>query len=312
MISVVVPTYGRIAKLQRAIDSVLQQQLLPSEIIIVDDCSPEPIRLEDLPQSEIPIRLLRHDTNRGGSGARNTGIMAAQFDLIAFLDSDDSWHPEKLAVQMKRIRAFGAAGERIVSACNVFIARPDGEGRPYNTADRPETMDMSEWFLSQRGTYQTSGLLLPTELARAVLFDGRLRRHQDWDFLLRLEKFGAIVDYVHECLSIYNDEDDADRLSRVRSAEPTLTWYSIQDGLLKPHSMLSYYMHECFAQHFRHAPLEAGLTTLKLAAHPGGYCYAARFLGKRGKQSFRDRAKKLLRRGLGSGPITVWLGVSAP
>lgn len=297
MISVVIPAYGRIAKLQRAIDSVLQQQLLPAEIIVVDDCSPEPIRQADLPQSEIPIRLLRHDTNRGGSGARNTGIMAAQFDMIALLDADDSWRPEKLAVQMERFRAFGAAGERVVSACNVFIARPGGEGRPYNSADRPEAMSMSEWFLSQRGTYQTSGLLLPTRLARAVLFDGRLRRHQDWDFLLRLEKFGATVDYVHDCLSVYHDEDDADRLSRVRSAQPTLTWFSIQDGLLTAPDMLNYYMHECFAQHFRSAPLEASQTALKLASHPGGYCCAARFLGKRGKQRIRNRAKALLRRG---------------
>lgn len=297
MISVVIPAYGRIAKLQRAIDSVLQQQLLPAEIIIVDDCSPEPIRQEDLPRSEIPVRLLRHDTNRGGSGARNTGIMAAQYDMIALLDADDSWRPEKLAVQMERVRAFGTAGAWTVSACNVFIARPDGEGRPYNSADRPENMEMAHWFLSQRGTYQTSGLLLPTKLARELLFDERLRRHQDWDFLLRLEKFGATVDYVHECLSVYHDEDDVGRLSRVRSAEPTLTWYSIQDGLLKPHSMLKYYMHECFAQHFRSAPLEASQTAFKLASHPGGYWCAARFLGKRGKQRIRNLAKKLLRRG---------------
>jgi glycosyltransferase involved in cell wall biosynthesis len=95
--SVVIPTYQRQDLLEKAVRSILAQTYQDFEIIIVDDGSPHPIKLE-IP-GENRIRIIRHEVNRGVSAARNTGIHAAHGDKLAWLDSDDLWLPDKLMVQ---------------------------------------------------------------------------------------------------------------------------------------------------------------------------------------------------------------------
>ena len=97
-VSVIIPTYNRSWCLSEAIDSVLSQTFQDMELIVVDDGSTD----------ETPALLSRYDdrlrclrqTNRGVSVARNHGIQAANGALIAFLDSDDLWQPDKLARQV--------------------------------------------------------------------------------------------------------------------------------------------------------------------------------------------------------------------
>jgi glycosyltransferase involved in cell wall biosynthesis len=96
-ISVIIPTYNRREYLGKAIDSVLNQTFQNFELLIVDDGS------EDGTDKFVAsygkaVRYLYQD-NLGAAAARNTGIRAARYDLLAFLDSDDSFLPEKLAVQ---------------------------------------------------------------------------------------------------------------------------------------------------------------------------------------------------------------------
>src|SRR5262245_42460362 len=96
-VSVIIPVYNRQALGERALRSALAQGVLGMEIIIVDDGSQPafvlPADLSTLPQ----IRLLRHETNRGESGARNSAIAAASGEWIAHLDSDDYWLAGSLA-----------------------------------------------------------------------------------------------------------------------------------------------------------------------------------------------------------------------
>lgn len=97
-VSVIIPTYNRAQKVTRAVASVLYQTFPDYELIVVDDGSRDGTA-EAL--SPFPSRVLRlvHEENRGVSAARNTGILASRSPLIAFLDSDDYWLPEKLAAQ---------------------------------------------------------------------------------------------------------------------------------------------------------------------------------------------------------------------
>lgn len=96
-VSVIIPTFNRDWCLRDAIDSVLAQTFIDFELIVVDDGSTDRT-LEIL--SEYGNRLRRiHQINRGVSAARNCGIGVSTGRLIAFLDSDDLWLPEKLAVQ---------------------------------------------------------------------------------------------------------------------------------------------------------------------------------------------------------------------
>ena len=97
-VSVIIPTFNRAAKVIRAVSSVLDQRFADHEIIVVDDGSTDETE-KLLHPFEGRIRLVVHKVNQGVSAARNTGIGASTAPLIAFLDSDDYWLPEKLGVQ---------------------------------------------------------------------------------------------------------------------------------------------------------------------------------------------------------------------
>ena len=96
-ISVVIPAYNTALYIGEAIRSVLGQSLAPSEVIVVDDGSKD--ETADIAASfGEPVRVLRQ-TNGGIGAARNSGVEIAQGELLAFLDSDDLWAPEKLEKQ---------------------------------------------------------------------------------------------------------------------------------------------------------------------------------------------------------------------
>ena len=99
-ISVIIPTYNRAHLISRSAKSVLAQTYPDFELIIVDDGSGD--NTEEIIEAlaDPRIRYLRHESNRGVSAARNTGIRAARGDYIAFQDSDDEWLPQKLEKQL--------------------------------------------------------------------------------------------------------------------------------------------------------------------------------------------------------------------
>lgn len=97
-VSVIIPVYNRPEFLKEALDSVLKQTFLNFEIIVIDDGSTD--STSDVINSYgDKIVKIRQD-NKGVSSARNRGIMAAKYDFIAFLDSDDLWMEQKLERQM--------------------------------------------------------------------------------------------------------------------------------------------------------------------------------------------------------------------
>ena len=106
-ISVVIPTYNRSQWIEPAIRTVLEQQYPVTEIIVVDDGSTDdtPRIVATLDRS---VRVIRQ-VNAGVSSARNIGAQEACGDWVAFLDSDDSWRPEKLARQAAAIVAVPEA-----------------------------------------------------------------------------------------------------------------------------------------------------------------------------------------------------------
>lgn len=98
MVSVIIPAYNCQAYVAAAIRSVLQQRGVPTpEIIIVDDGSTDDT-VSAIDAFGDQVTLIRQE-NHGVSAARNRGIAAATHDWIAFLDADDTWHPDRLKLQ---------------------------------------------------------------------------------------------------------------------------------------------------------------------------------------------------------------------
>ena len=98
-VSVILPTYNRGWCLKEAIDSVLAQEFADYELIVVDDGSTDETRA--ILESYGRAIIVRRQSNRGVSAARNRGIAGSRGQLVAFLDSDDLWLPKKLTRQVE-------------------------------------------------------------------------------------------------------------------------------------------------------------------------------------------------------------------
>jgi glycosyltransferase involved in cell wall biosynthesis len=96
LVSVVIPTYNGTEYLGAAIQSVLDQTYLNVEILVVDDASPKDMAGLVKRFAEPRLKYLRHDHNQGAVAARHTGVRMAAGEIVAFLDQDDLYHPEKL------------------------------------------------------------------------------------------------------------------------------------------------------------------------------------------------------------------------
>lgn len=107
-VSVVIPCYLCAETIGRAVDSVAAQTVLPAEVWLIEDGSPDEGRtLEKLREmdhlfgSSLQISVIAFRENRGAGAARNAGWNASSQPFIAFLDADDSWHPSKLEIQSR-------------------------------------------------------------------------------------------------------------------------------------------------------------------------------------------------------------------
>ena len=184
--SVIIPVRNRLEQLSRAIRSVLEQEMADFELIVVDDCSSEDCRGEVEAIGDPRIRYIRHETRRGSSAARNTGIRAAESDLICFLDSDDIFLPDKLGTV---VRTFGERPDLDVLVDSYVLRYPAGRGRPeaIRVNRRLEPDDFATALFARRLWKATPGISVRRDAAlRAGLFNENLQRRQDFDFLARL------------------------------------------------------------------------------------------------------------------------------
>ena len=104
-VSIIIPTYNRAHLIDRSIQSVLNQTYQDFELIVVDDGSTDNTEdiIRQFQEKDKRIKYIKHDKNKGGSAARNTGIKNSRGEYIAFQDSDDEWFPEKLEKQIEII-----------------------------------------------------------------------------------------------------------------------------------------------------------------------------------------------------------------
>jgi len=166
----VVPTYDRAAFLTEALASVVAQTVEDWECVVVDDGSPEPV---SLPESVDPrIRLVRRPRNGGPAAARNTGLLEARGAFVTFLDDDDLYTSERLALGLQGV------ARAPVAVCWVrFLDEASRRG------GRRLEGDVSDTILDGL-TPSLGAVTLARELALA--FDERLDNLEDVDWWLRM------------------------------------------------------------------------------------------------------------------------------
>jgi glycosyltransferase involved in cell wall biosynthesis len=210
LISVVIPYHNRADVIGRAVASALRQTHSNIEVIVVDDASAAGDKLFAAlgTFSDSRIRLIQHETNQGGGAARNTGVSEAKGEFVAFLDSDDEWLPTKLERQVALAASLGDVDWLIYSQSEVVTTQPSGLQRSVMPLGGiPAEVSVGDYLFAGRGWLPTPAMFLPRQLACQVPFNPELKRHQDYDFLLRLEAMGCRFAMIPEPLVVVHWED---------------------------------------------------------------------------------------------------------
>lgn len=209
-VSVLIPTYNRAHLLPRTLQSVLAQTFDDFEVLIIDDASTDQTPSVVARHAEDPrVRYLRQKVNRGVGAARNRGLREARGELIAFLDSDDEWFPQKLATQVHRLR--GLPRDVGLVYCGVENAFGDGR-RTFSTPTRRGDLFRNLLLTNVLHGGGSSVLMRRSVVATVGFFDEAFPAIEDFDYWLRIARFFKI-DCHEEPLIRYHNSHELKRKS---------------------------------------------------------------------------------------------------
>jgi glycosyltransferase involved in cell wall biosynthesis len=219
LISVIIPTYNHGQFIEEAVESVLAQTYKNFEVIVVDDGSTDNTR-EILKKYERGITYI-FQNNKGVSSARNHGLSIAKGEVIAFLDSDDVWLPEKLSSQLKIMQGEHSIG---LVGCGSYVMDYLGN------VERewvPKHYKSQEEFLQQLSIrnilHNPSCMLVKKEcFNRAGFFNECLQFGEDWDMWLRIAKHYK-VDFAERPLMKFRKHGFSKSYKRVKIIESNIT-----------------------------------------------------------------------------------------
>jgi glycosyltransferase involved in cell wall biosynthesis len=228
-VTAVITTQRRPESLPRAIDSVLNQTHEVEELIVVVDGRHRPTEDYLKTVEGKKIRSLILEEQSGGCAARNAGVAMAKCPWIAFLDDDDEWMPSKLDTQLRVAQRTRA--QYPVVGCRVLAETPMGQTYVWPRRKRGVGEHLSEYLLTRstwtqgEGLMTTSMLLTPRELLLKVPFKHGLRRHQEWDWLLRASASSEVdVVMAWEPLAKWNIEGRQASVSGMNQWKTSLDW----------------------------------------------------------------------------------------
>jgi glycosyltransferase involved in cell wall biosynthesis len=198
-VAVIVPCYNSAGFVAEALDSIAAQSYSSLEIVVVDDGSTDPLE-EALAPYRGRVRLVRRD-NGGPAAARNTGIDATDTELIAFLDPDDRWHPEKIRRQVAYLDAHPSCGlvatyRRAIDAQGHPLDRADSWRRTWTPTDEPLVTLVTDCSI------MSSQVLVRRSTLAGDRFLPEATPVEDWDLWLRLAA-RTEIGCVAECLTDY-------------------------------------------------------------------------------------------------------------
>lgn len=198
LVSVIIPAYNRENTIKDAVESILQQTYSNLEVIIVDDCSKDNTVQVAKSINDSRVSVICSEKNGGACVARNTGIDNAKGDIIAFQDSDDEWHKDKLEKCLKALEEQKA--DFVFSAVNRI-----GEGGYANNCRVVPTYNLNNESNKLRkilylNCVSTQTIVAKKEVFDVVRFDPEMPRFQDWDLSIQVIAKGFKVFYIDEPL----------------------------------------------------------------------------------------------------------------
>lgn len=214
LVSVVIPTYKRTDKLERALDSVLSQTYKEIELLLVNDNVPDDeysvalIERVKKYESDQRFHLLLQEKHINGAVARNYAIKRAKGEYIAFLDDDDWWEPTKLEKQVAILSQLDESW----GGASCLITQYDAEGNIIG-----KTRKYREGYIYKDVIFMTTDVATGTLLLRhaaldkAGYFDEALLRYQDVQLLTQFT-FNYKLKLVEECLHNADCSDAQNRL----------------------------------------------------------------------------------------------------
>lgn len=190
-----------------ALRSVLEQTHPPDEIVVVDDASPSGTN-RSLEGLDPRVRVIRHEVNRGAGAARQTGADATTSELLAYLDADDVWQPNKLRRQLESLAANPDLAAHHVG---LVAFRADGTETAYTA--KPQLLGLADEL--RRNHALPSAYLIRRSALAAV---GGWRRDnavmEDWDLNIRVVAAGLKVGFLAEELVRFRRTDHGNLSAR--------------------------------------------------------------------------------------------------
>lgn len=178
LVSTIIPTFNRQEQLALALDSVISQTVKLHEIVVVDDGSTDGTQemLQEFARLHPDVRLIViRQKNRGPAAARNAGIKVATGELVAFLDDDDVWHPEKLERQLTVL----------VDRADICLLGCATDTLKMKRGSR--VVDIGEWNLLFRNWFLTPGVVARRDvLIGCGGFPEDMRHCEDYALWLRI------------------------------------------------------------------------------------------------------------------------------
>ncbi len=186
LVSVILPTYNRLAYLQEAIDSVFSQSYSQWELIVIDDGSTDGTVDHVRSINDPRVHVIALDHSGLPSKVRNAGLRHARGRYIAFLDSDDAWEPRKLELQLDDLRRSNGAGWSYTKVTRVDengTSLSDGSIKPWRECSGRILADL----LRIDAIVATPAVIVERALVEAVGgFDESLRVCEDYDLWFRI------------------------------------------------------------------------------------------------------------------------------
>lgn len=217
-VSVIIPTYNRAKVLPLAIRSVVNQTLRSWELVVVDDCSTD--NTQDVVRERFGadprIRLVKTPFNSKQGAARNLGVEKSTAPYIAFLDSDDTYHPEFLAKQMEKYS--GSPSTLGLSYCGAYIS--DGKKTLATIHPRMEGWVEKALFADLKGLCASnSGVVIPRDVfVKVGGYDASLKSQDDLDLFVRIARHYR-VSFIDGAYSTLLEAKTNHRISDSRQLE---------------------------------------------------------------------------------------------